>query len=109
MSFGHAKVLCSFGERHWALLDAVKLASGGYSVRELEALLASDPQGKSEAKTSKLEDPQIKALRQMIQRQLNGMPVDLVHKEDGKGRLVIHYKTLDEFDFLMERMGFRVK
>ncbi len=112
LSFGHAKVLGSFSDKQWNALDKARLAEGGYSVRDLENLSSSSKQTRSVSGVDtrpKLEDPQIKSLKQMIQRQLNGMPVDLKHKENGKGKLVIHYKDLDEFDYLMQRMGFRVK
>jgi hypothetical protein len=49
----------------------------------------------------------IKGLEKVISGQL-GMRVNVRSKTNGKGRLVINYTNLDQFDELMTKLGVRI-
>ena len=75
----------------------------GLSVRETEQLvrdLQSEPVGPSPNKTL---DPNVRTLQDELSERL-GAKVRLQHNASGKGRLVIHYNTLDELDGILARV-----
>jgi hypothetical protein len=51
--------------------------------------------------------PHIQDLEKSIARQI-GMRVQVRSSSKGKGRLVIHYASLDQFDELVNRLGVQV-
>lgn len=101
LSMGHAKLLV--GAAH--PVEQERLANlvvvQELSVRNLERLLAGAPQpppGKATANAHVLD------LEKNLARQL-GMRVQVRSMKKGKGRLVIHYGSLDQFDELLNRLG----
>ena len=105
LSFGHAKILAGIDDpvRQGALADQV--ANQSLSVRKLEGLI-QPPQlppvdaGKSSSVKTHLLDVENR-LTQRLQ-----MRVQLRAQGSGKrGRVVIHYNSLDQFDQLLEQLG----
>jgi ParB family chromosome partitioning protein len=75
----------------------------GLSVRETEALVHR-LQDRSAAGTAvTAADPNVRALQQDLSERL-GTRVLVQHSSSGKGRLVIHYNTLDELDGILSRV-----
>jgi ParB family transcriptional regulator, chromosome partitioning protein len=107
LSFGHAKLLAGVSDilRQKNLADTV--VSQGLSVRNLERLL------QSAASTIDTKKPTGSAahvldLERSITRQL-GMRVQLRSNAKGKGRLILHYTSLDQFDMLLEKLGVKAE
>jgi ParB family chromosome partitioning protein len=106
LSVGHAKLLAAVPD----ILEQQRLAelciAQELSVRNLERLLAgekSEPAVREAAVSSHLAD-----LEKTITRQL-GMRVQVRSNRKGRGRLVIQYSTLDQFDELIKRLGVRIE
>jgi len=109
ISLGHAKVLLGVGDVTRRRAYAEQVASHAWSVRELEAAIregVSVPRGtttrKGAAKSAHLAD-----LRRQLEEHL-GTRVDIrVGRKKGAGELRIQFFSLDEFDGLMHRIGFK--
>lgn len=105
VSFGHAKLIAGVTD----ILEQQRLAelvvAQGLSVRNLERVLqqgSAAPVQRQEAVPS----AHILDLEKSLTRQL-GMRVQVrtSPRSKGKGRLVIHYASLDQFDDLLSRLG----
>jgi len=105
LSPGHAKVIAGLGDQAEQLRLAQLVIGQGLSVRNLERVVAG-PGPKSNAKAEPVaKSPHVKDLEANLGRQL-GLRVSLKTATDAKrGRVVIHYSSLDEFDQLLERLG----
>ncbi len=105
LSLGHAKVLAGVSD----ILEQEKLAnlvvSQGLSVRNLERLVQS-PAAPPPAKTVKGgPSAHLQELEKTFARQL-GMRVQIRSGANkSRGRVVIHYGSLDQFDQLLEKLG----
>ena len=103
IEMGHARALLALeGERQSKA--AREVASRGMSVREAEQLVRrinsqSDKQDDREIKV----DPDIQRLQQDLADRI-GAKVVFQHGAKGKGRMVIHYNSLDELDGIMEHI-----
>jgi ParB family chromosome partitioning protein len=104
LSLGHAKLLAGITD----ILEQERLAnlvvSQGLSVRNLERLLQEGPAAKPRP-----EPVAPSAYYQELEKSLTSQLGMRVHvragEKKGRGRLVIHYASLDEFDALMVRLG----
>ena len=109
ISMGHAKVLLGVGDVAKRRAYAEQVAAHAWSVRELEAAVregGSVPRGtttrKGVTKSAHLAD-----LRRQLEEHL-GTRVDIrVGRKKGAGELRIQFFSLDEFDGLMHRIGFK--
>ena len=109
VSLGHAKVLAGVTD----ILEQERLAnlvvSQGLSVRNLERLVSSPstpavPKSARSAPSAHLQD-----LEKTFARQL-GMRVQIRSGANkSKGRVVIHYASLDQFDQLLDRLGVKME
>jgi ParB family chromosome partitioning protein len=104
LSFGHARTLLALDSPEAILKAAVKITALAMSVRQTETyiqgLLNPEKHGKkSEDKTKQPQDPNVRAAQDRLQQAL-GLKV---HVEDkgGKGRVLIEYSGLEDFDALM--------
>lgn len=111
ISLGHAKVLLGVTEVGVRRNFAEQAAVHGWSVRELEGAIrdtAGVPRGTSPAK-AKGRGPKsahLADLRRQLEQHL-GTRVDIrVGRKKGAGELRIQFFSLDEFDGLMQRIGF---
>ena len=106
LSLGHAKVLAGVCDPAEQSRLAGLTVREGLNVRKLEAL-AGMPGSAAPAATSDEARPSahLADLEKSLSRQL-GMRVQVqASRQKGRGRLVVHYGTLDQFDDLMSRLG----
>jgi ParB family chromosome partitioning protein len=105
LSLGHAKVLAGVADplEQQRLAELVK--GQDLSVRNLERLVASPTATPAPARTAAAATPaHLKSLETAISRQLS-LRCQVRATSKKKGRLVIHYASLDQFDELMKRLG----
>ena len=105
LSLGHAKILAGVSD----ILEQERLAnlvvSQELSVRNLERLLQEGTTRPAPAPAPQSSSAHLQALEKSLSRQL-GMRVQLRSAaKKGKGRLILHYATLDQFDDLLNRLG----
>lgn len=104
LQMGHARALASLPEAR-AVALAQQAADLDWSVRELEEAVrraSSAPASKSLASSAR-PDPNIAALERDLAEKL-ATRVQLAHARSGRGRLVIHYHSLDELDGILGRI-----
>jgi ParB family transcriptional regulator, chromosome partitioning protein len=107
VTLGHAKLLAGVPD----ILQQQKLAdtvvSQSLSVRNLERLLQADAEPlrprRPSGSTAHLAD-----LEKSIARQI-GMRVQIHSAAKGRGRLVLHYASLDQFDDLLSKLGVKAE
>ena len=75
----------------------------GLSVRETEALVKRLQNNPAKPSPGSAPDPDIRNLQEDLSARL-GTRVLVQHGASGKGRLVIHYNTLDELDGILNRV-----
>lgn len=104
LDMGHARALLALESAQQILL-ANKIMASGLSVREAEKLVQnlSNPAPKhKKAKPGR----DIVRLQEKIADRL-GAPVEIRHGAKGAGKLVIEYKTLDQLDGILSKIGVR--
>jgi ParB family chromosome partitioning protein len=104
LDMGHARALATLPEKA-AVALAREAAEKQWSVRELEEAvrrLGAIASGKH-AKPAPARDPNIAALERDLAEKL-ATRVNLAHARNGRGKLVIHYHSLDELDGILERI-----
>jgi ParB family chromosome partitioning protein len=107
LSLGHAKVLASVHDAAEQERLAEWCVAQGLSVRHLERVLAHGPAGGT-PKPESPPSPHIQDVEKSVARQL-GMRVQLRSTPGmGRGKLVIHYASLDQFDELLQRLGIQL-
>jgi len=104
LSMGHAKLIASASD----LLEQERLANlvvlQGLSVRNLERIMKEPPKPPPQ-RTGPATTAHIAELEKSLTRQL-GLRVQIrCAAKKGKGRLIIHYANLDQFDELLGRLG----
>jgi ParB family transcriptional regulator, chromosome partitioning protein len=105
LTLGHAKLLAGLSDKSEQERLATLTEAQGLSVRHLERLIqnrTADPKphnGTSAAYLSELEKSLTRQLGLRVQVKSSGK----------KGRVVIHYSTLDEFDRLMNALGVKAE
>lgn len=104
LDVGHAKVLLTLREAQQLQIAKI-VVEKGLSVRETECLVAEaqKPKGEKIARSSKHLDPDIVRLQNALSDKL-GAPTRLVHSQQGKGKIVIHYNSLDELDGVLAHL-----
>ena len=96
---GHAKVLLALtgGDQVRAARNVVKR---GLSVRQTEALVKG---WDAKTRTPATPDPNISRLEQDLSTRL-GAKVRIQHQQNGRGRLEVHYTSLDELDGVLNKI-----
>lgn len=107
LDMGHARALLSVDKNVQASL-AKEVVSKGLSVRATEAMVKKHKEGtgsreKSGASHTKKLDPDIEALIARLSETL-GSPVEILHADNGSGRLQIKYGSLDELDGILKHI-----
>jgi ParB family chromosome partitioning protein len=103
LDMGHARALASLSEGR-AVALAREAVDRQWSVRELEeAVRRLDAAPTPGAKKAAARDPNIAALERDLAEKL-ATRVSLAHARNGRGKLVIHYHSLDELDGILERI-----
>ena len=103
LEMGHARALLSLSP---ALQKeaAQQVLMRGLSVRETEDLVRRLNRSPPTASSHRTLDPDVRVLQQDLSERI-GCKVIVQHGASGKGRLVIHYNSLDELDGIVEQIG----
>ncbi|MCU1283925.1 MAG: chromosome segregation DNA-binding protein [Acidobacteriales bacterium] len=109
LSLGHGKVLMMLTNEPAEMVARVaeKAIEDGMSVRQLEEMvqkLMGPPRG-VESKVKEWQDPNVRAAEQEIQRTL-GCRVT-IKDNGGKGKIILEYAGLEDFDRIVEVLGKR--
>jgi ParB family chromosome partitioning protein len=107
LSFGHARTLLAFEHAEEIEKAAQRIVGLSLSVRQTETyvqgLLHPERAAKKEPKPEPPVDPNVREVQERLQRSL-GLKV---HIEDhhGRGRVIIEYAKLEDFDTLLEQLA----
>ncbi len=105
LSVGHAKVLAGVADMCEQDRLAELAVSQELSVRNLERLVQNAPPEPVAPKPAVQPSAHLKDLETNISRQL-GMRVQIkAGAKKSKGKLILHYSNLDQFDDLLQRLG----
>jgi len=105
LSFGHARALLAF--EHAEAIDkaAQRVVALSLSVRQTEnyvqGILHPEGKPKKDPKPKPPLDPNVRDAQQRLQRAL-GLKVS-IEDRNGRGKVIIEYARLEDFDALMER------
>src|SRR5271165_6206833 len=104
LTFGHARTLLALDSPEAVLKAAKKVGALAMSVRQTETyvqgLLNPEKKKTGESKIQAPVDPNVREAQERLQRSL-GLKVR-VEDKNGRGRVIIEYARLEDFDALME-------
>jgi ParB family transcriptional regulator, chromosome partitioning protein len=108
LSFGHARTLLALESPDSILKAAQKVSALSMSVRQTESYVQGllNPEKKKprgEEKEKHPVDPNVREARDRLQRAL-GLKVSIEDK-NGRGRVIIEYSRLEDFDALLENIA----
>jgi ParB family chromosome partitioning protein len=107
LSFGHARTLLALDSAESITAAAQKVMALNLSVRQTEnyvqGLINPEAKPKKEAKPAQPEDPNVREAQDRLQRTL-GLKVHIEDK-NGKGRVIIEYSGLGDFDSILTALG----
>ena len=108
LSFGHARALLPLENPETILKAAQKVMALSMSVRQTESyvqgLLNPEKKQNGEDKTKEAPaDPNVREAQDRLQRSL-GLKVRIEDK-NGRGKVIIEYSRLEDFDTLLETLG----
>jgi ParB family chromosome partitioning protein len=107
LSFGHARTLLALDSAESITAAAQKVMALSLSVRQTESyvqgLINPEAKPKKEAKPTQPEDPNVREAQDRLQRTL-GLKVHIEDKK-GKGRVIIEYSGLEDFDSILSALG----
>jgi len=109
LSFGHGRALLALESPERMVGAATKIMSLAMSVRQTETYVQGlinpelKPKAKQEAAKAKALDPNVHEAQDRIQRRL-GLKVHIEDKS-GKGRVIIEYTGIDDFDAILTALG----
>jgi ParB family chromosome partitioning protein len=105
LSFGHARALLALDSPEAILAAARKVTALSMSVRQTESfvqgLLHPEARQDGDAKKPAL-DPNVREARDLLQRAL-GLKVTVMDR-NGRGKVIIEYSRLEDFDALLTRI-----
>ncbi len=102
LEMGHARALLSLTEKEQRQI-ANKVVKRGLTVRETERLVRSVLAGSDQPEKHRYIDPDIKKLEEMLSEKL-GAELKVQHNSKGRGRVTIHYNSLDELDGILAHL-----
>jgi len=104
LSFGHAKALLPLENPETIVKAAQKVTALSMSVRQTESyvqgLLNPESKKPSGEQKEKIVDPNVREVQETLQRRL-GLKVHIEDRK-GRGRVIIEYAKIEEFDHLLE-------
>jgi ParB family transcriptional regulator, chromosome partitioning protein len=107
LSFGHARTLLALDSAESITAAAQKVMALSLSVRQTESyvqgLINPEAKPKKEAKPTQPDDPNVREAQDRLQRTL-GLKVHIEDKK-GKGRVIIEYSGLEDFDSILTALG----
>jgi ParB family transcriptional regulator, chromosome partitioning protein len=107
LSFGHARTLLALDSPESITSAAQKVMALHLSVRQTESyvqgLINPEAKQKKEVKPTQPEDPNVREAQDRLQRTL-GLKVHIEDK-NGKGKVIIEYAGLEDFDSILTALG----
>jgi len=107
LTFGHARALLALVDRPDLEKVAGKVAALSLSVRQTETMvqgiLNPEKHEKKEPKEEPPVDPNVREVKDRLQRAL-GLKVSIEDK-NGRGKVIIEYAKLEDFDTLLENLA----
>jgi ParB family chromosome partitioning protein len=107
LSFGHARALLAFEHAEEIEKASKRVVGLSLSVRQTESyvqgLLHPEKAGKREAKPEPPVDPNVREVQERLQRAL-GLKVN-IEDHHGRGKVIIEYAKLEDFDTLLEHLA----
>jgi ParB family transcriptional regulator, chromosome partitioning protein len=106
LSFGHARALLALGQHPEIEKTAQRVAQLSLSVRQTETMVMGmlNPEKlRKEPKPVPPVDPNVREVAEHLQRAL-GLKVHIEDKH-GRGRVIIEYSRLEDFDTLLQRLA----
>jgi ParB family chromosome partitioning protein len=107
LTFGHARALLAFEHAEEMEKAAQRIAGLSLSVRQTESyvqgLLDPSRRAKKAPKPEPTVDPNVRDAQDRLQRAL-GLKVTIEDK-NGRGKVIIEYARLEDFDTLMEQLA----
>ena len=107
MTFGHARALLALEGAEEIEKAAQRVVALSFSVRQTEnyvqGILHPEKKIKKDEKPEPTVDPNVREAQEELQRTL-GMKVSIEDK-NGRGRVIIEYARLEDFDRLMEQLA----
>lgn len=106
LTFGHAKVLLGLKLHQDFEKTAQRVANLSLSVRQTETLVQGmlfPEKNQKEPRPEPVVDPNVKEVEEQLQRAL-GLKVRIEDK-NGRGRVIIEYADLGDFDGLLEQLA----
>jgi ParB family chromosome partitioning protein len=106
ITFGHAKALLGLSQHPGMEKAAQRVAQLSLSVRQTETMVQNmlfPEKNKREPKPEPEVDPNVKEVAERLQRAL-GLKVHIEDKK-GRGRVIIEYADLTDFDSLLEQLA----
>ena len=102
LSFGHAKVLMALESPEAIEKLAQRIATHSLSVRQTEQAITNLVHPPEKTEKVRIVDPNVKEAEQELQRAL-GVRVTITDR-NGKGKILIEYSSLEDFDRILEVM-----
>jgi ParB family chromosome partitioning protein len=107
LSFGHARALLALEHAEEMEKAAKRVIGLSLSVRQTESyvqgLIHPERAGKKEPKPEPPIDPNVREVQERLQRAL-GLKVN-IEDHNGRGRIIIEYARLEDFDGLLEMVA----
>ncbi|MHC4293790.1 MAG: hypothetical protein ACYSTX_05790 [Planctomycetota bacterium] len=108
LSAGHARAILALPTDELRRKLANRAMAGRLSVREVERLVRRYLTTKEEAKKQRTKSAHITELENQLSKEL-GTKVSIDTRKNGqRGKIVIEFYTLDDFDRIAERLGMAV-
>jgi ParB family transcriptional regulator, chromosome partitioning protein len=107
LSFGHARALLALDTSEAITAAAQKILALAFSVRQTESyvqgLLNPEKKAAKSEQVKEEQDPNVREAQDQLQRRL-GLKVRIEDKK-GKGRVIIEYSGLEDFDAILAALG----
>jgi ParB family transcriptional regulator, chromosome partitioning protein len=102
IEMGHARALLALeGEKQIAA--GHKIANGQLTVRAAEKLVRAAQEDKDKPKPHKVDADTLRLQQELTEKV--GAKVTISHQQNGRGKLVINYVSLDELEGIIRRIG----
>jgi ParB family chromosome partitioning protein len=102
LEMGHARALLSLDPAR-QIESAHRIAARGLSVREAEALAGSAARAAGGARRARKADRDLARLEEELSGRL-GTTVEIRPSAKGRGKVLLHYSSLDHLDQLLKRL-----
>ena len=105
LSMGHARALLSIEDPTLQLQLSKKILEESLSVRNTEKLIreAKTPGAKIKTAPDRIEHPEIRKIKDRLSYLL-GSKIDIQRSNKGKGKIVIHFNSDDQFNNIIDQI-----